>query len=406
MTKFFMYLKGYLNVEITSNEPERFFNICNAKSIIIYNIHVCKNTYIFDIGIDDFYKLKSIVKKTKTKVRILKKKGYPFFVSKNKKRKTFFAGIILFVLIIQILSVFVWDIHFEGMYTYTEDAMLKYLAEKNIKQGVLKSDIDCDEIEKLLRKDFLDITWVSVSLDGTRLKIHIKENSDYDIIAEKDYNMSDIVAKKDGRIVSIITRSGTPLVKQGDIVKANDILVSGNVVVKDEYGELIKQEYGNADADILAEIVYNYIDELPIRREIKKYSGKKKESFGISVLDKKIFLFSSKVKYDYFERTVSQKQLKIGEDLYLPIYFYEISYDEYTSKFIKYTKEEAENILQKNIDYFFEELIEKGVQIIENNVTIRREGTTYVAEGDIVVIEELGINVSVEDLYQGNNQIK
>ena len=59
--------------------------------------------------------------------------------------------------------------------------------------------------------------------------------------------------------------------------------------------------------------------------------------------------------------------------------------------------------MEKNIDDFFEELIEKGVQIIENNVTIRREGSNYIAEGDVVVIENFGKSVSVEDLYRRDN---
>lgn len=403
MRKIFRFLKGYLEIFIKSEEPERFLNICSAKNIETWNVLVENEAYTFNISIDDFYKIKEIAKKTNTKVRIRKKKGYPFFVYKNRRRKAYLVGIIAFVAIIYILSLFVWDIHFEGMYTYTEDVMLEYLAGKNIKHGSMKSDIDCTQIEKMLRNDFFDITWVSVSLEGTRLTIHIQENYDYDIVAESEFEMSDIIADKEGIITSIITRSGTPLVKTGDAVKEKDILVSGNIVINNEYGELIKQEYGNADADILAQTVYNYNESISVRHKTKIYTGNSKKSYGITIFNKSFYVFSKKAGYDEYDRTVEQQQLKLGKNFYLPIYFYEISYNEYNTKTEKYTEEDARTILEKNIDDFFEELIEKGVQIIENNVTIRREGSNYIAEGDVVVIESFGRSVSIEDLYRSDN---
>ena len=403
MRKLLRYVKGYLEVFIKSEEPERFLNICSAKNIETWNIRAKDGEYTFDISIEDFYKIKEVAKKTNTKARIRKKKGYPFFVYKNRHRKAYLVGIIAFVAVIYTLSLFVWDIHFEGMYTYTEDVMLEYLAENNIKYGSLKNDIDCTQIEKMLRNDFFDITWVSVSLEGTRLTIHIKENYDYDVVTESDYKMSDIIADKEGVITSIITRLGTPLVKAGDNVKEKDILVSGNIVINNEYGELIKQEYGNADADILAQTVYNYSESLPVRHKIKEYTGNTKKSYGIKIFSKSLYVFSRKADYAEFDRTVEQKQLKIGDSFYLPVFFYKISYNEYNTKTEKYSEEDARSFLEKNIDDFFQELIEKGVQIIENNVTIRREGINYIAEGDVVVIENFGKAVPVDELYRSDS---
>jgi len=406
MKKLFRYFKGYLEVLIRSEEPERFLNICSAKNIETWKVLPRNEAYVMTMSVTDFYKIKEIAKKTKTRVRIQRKCGYPFFVYKNRRRKAYLLGIFAFIALVYTLSLFVWDIHFEGMYSYTEDVLLEYLTENNIKHGILKSDIDCTRIEKMLRNNFFDITWVSVSLEGTRLTVHIQENYDYDIVAESEFEMSDIIAEKDAVIVSIITRSGTPMVKKGSVVAENDILVSGNVVVNNEYGEIIKQEYGNADADILAQTVYNYNESLPIKYEEKIYTGEKKNSYGVTIFNKSLYLFSGKADYLSFDKTVEQKQFKIGENFYLPIYFFKTSYNEYVTQNRNYTEEEARELLQKNIDDFFAELIEKGVQIIENNVTIRQEGRNYVAEGDIVVIEKFGHPVSVEDLYRSNESLE
>ncbi len=42
-----------------------------------------------------------------------------------------------------------------------------------------KKKVDCPGIvKKAIRKEYNDIVWVSASIDGSRLKIQIKENED------------------------------------------------------------------------------------------------------------------------------------------------------------------------------------------------------------------------------------
>jgi len=401
MNSIIKYFFGYLKVKLTGEDVCRFLNICNSRGIDIWSLHNTEELYTMCILVDDFFELKEIAAKTGTRVRILDKCGYPFFLSRNRYRKAFFVGIIAFFLIIYSMSLFVWDIHFEGLYTYTEDALLEYLEDNNIGHGTMKADIDCTKIEKMIRNDFFDITWVSVSLSGTRLSINIKENYDYDVaVSNYDYDMSDIIAEKNGIITSIITRHGTPLVKEGVVVGSGDILVSGNIVIKDEYGAIIKESYENADADIKAKVVYDYSDIIYINQTVREYTGENKKSYGIGLGNKNIYLFSRKVKYDLFDKTVEQYQLKLSDNFYLPVYWWETTYNEYELVSIELGKEEIITRLNNNLQNFFDELLQKGVQIIENNVTIIEGEEYYTAEGKIIVIEDFGKNVPVEELYR------
>ena len=219
-------------------------------------------------------------------------------------------------------------------------------------------------------------------------------------VSNYDYDMSDIIAAKNGIITSIITRHGTPLVKEGVVVGSGDILVSGNIVIKDEYGAIIKESYGNADADIKAKVVYDYSDIIYINQTVREYTGENKKSYGIGLGNKNIYLFSRKVKYDLFDKTVEQYQLKLSDNFYLPVYWWETTYNEYELVSIELGKEEIITRLNNNLQNFFNELLQKGVQIIENNVTIIEGEEYYTAEGKIIVIEDFGKNVPVEELYR------
>ena len=114
-------------------------------------------------------------------------------------------------------------------------AILKFLSENNIKAGIKKKNIDGSKIEEEIRLAYEDIGWVSAEVKGTRLIIRIREtNMPTPVI--RTTAPSHIVATKDAVIKEIITRSGTPMVKPGDVVRKGDILVSGIIEVMDDFG--------------------------------------------------------------------------------------------------------------------------------------------------------------------------
>jgi len=394
--KILNYIKGNLTVKLISTNPERFFNICAKKGILIWNI-INKGVYChFNISIKDFMTLKDILHKTNSRVRILNKKGVPFFLYKNRKRKGFAIGGILFLMLLYCLSFFIWDISLEGNYSYSEGEIVDFLSENKITHGLLKGSIDCDAIEKSIRNKYFDVTWVCAEINGTRLIIHIKENFDSEVV-QKETDPYDLVANKDAVITSIITRSGTPLVKAGTEVKENDILVTGAVDVYNEIGEIDHTNYVNADSDIYGQTIYEYQDTFTMDYIIKEYTGEEYKNY-YSDLTKIKFLFKMNDNhYEKYDEISEDTHFKILRNYYLPIHFGNIQYKEYVEIEKKYTKEEAEQIANKKLELFLENLTKKGIQIIEKNVTIDVGEKYCKSYGTIDVIEQLG-KVSTIDM--------
>jgi similar to stage IV sporulation protein len=217
------------------------------------------------------------------------------------------------------------------------------------------------------------------------------------------------VAEKDGIITSIVTRQGMPQVVQGDVVKKGDVLVSGDLLIKME--EVLKDvEFTHSDADIYAKTLYEYEDALALEYQEKVYTGKKKKAYAFSLFNQKVTFFHPKIKYDNYDRIEKNQTLKIGTDFFLPFENISIQYNEYYFEQKQYTKEEAEEILQFNLNKFIKELEEKGVQILENNVKIIEENNSFIAEGHIIVIEKIGkdeiINTSEQRLKYEDDIIR
>ena len=206
----------------------------------------------------DFYYLKPYLRKTKTKIRILSKKGFPFWCHRHPKLKWFLC-LCICMMCVGIYSMnFVWNIEIIGNTKVNTQEIIEYLQERKVEVGQKKDSIDCSVLERLLREKFHDFGWVTVYLEKTNLCIEIKESL-YDKSEHfgTEFGMQyNIVANKDAKISSIITRAGKAVVKEGQFVKKDDLLVLGQNEIFDDSGALKDTLHFNAQAQILGDVIY------------------------------------------------------------------------------------------------------------------------------------------------------
>lgn len=155
------YILGYVNISVEGYFIERFINICISKRILLWNLKRKKSSFLYaNIGLKEFKKIKEIAKITKCRVKIEKKKGLPFILHRYKKRKIFFASLIIIVLFIFGISNFVWNIEIIGNNTIPTEEITRGINESGLKLGMLKQKIDTKEIINNLRLQRNDIAWV------------------------------------------------------------------------------------------------------------------------------------------------------------------------------------------------------------------------------------------------------
>ncbi len=190
------YILGYLNIEIEGYFVEKFINICISKNIFLWNIKRTKSTVAYsNIGINNFRKVCKIAKDTKCRVKIKSKKGLPFIFNRYKKRKAFFAFLLLLTVSIISLSNFVWNIEIKGNNNISKEELLQTLQNDGLKLGVLKSKVDTKQIINKMRLERNDLAWVGIEIKGTNAIVKVVEaDKKPEIIDEDDY--CNIVATK------------------------------------------------------------------------------------------------------------------------------------------------------------------------------------------------------------------
>ena len=400
-----MLAKGYVRIHICGGAYERFLNLCANHQITLWEIRTVEKGYEMNLALKDFYRLKPLARKCRTRIRIRRKYGLPFFLNRHRKRKVFVLGFCCCGFFIFLLSCFIWNIQIEGNQEVTRADLMEYLTEQHADYGTWKKDLDCKQMASDIRKRFSEVTWVSVKIRGTSLIIDLQENTDTKLYEGRDYPDSDLVSEYAGEIVEMITRSGTPVVKKGDLVDAGQTLVLGRMEITDDSDEVVACKYCAADADIYIRTEIPYRDEFDRAYEKLSYTGKQRFGGYLTIFGKNFGLEPPVwflEQYDLLER---EYPFRIRDDFFLPLSFSLITANEYRRELFLYTEEEAEKLAESRLHKFLTENEEKGVQIFEKNVKITVSATSCLAEGTITVVQKAGRRVDTEylELQQESN---
>lgn len=248
LTKLFRWLFGYVKFRYTGGFREDFINDCYNRKIYLKCISTKNGELTAEAKIKEYKQLHKIAFSHGGRVKIIKRKGFPFLLSPLNGRWGFFAGIVYLIFFISFMGGFVWNITITGNNRVTEVKIVDYLAKNGFKTGVRWDDIDKEQLELAVLADFKDVAWISINKFGSTASIEINETVEKPQIIEKA--ATNVKAKKDGVIVDVEVLGGWAAVKVGEAVTAGDLLISG--VRESEVDE--KNHYTHAYGTVLAEV--------------------------------------------------------------------------------------------------------------------------------------------------------
>lgn len=393
-----MYIKllirlivGYVRIEVEGYYIERFINICTNKKILIWNLKREKGVKLYlSIGINDFKKLSAIARKTNCKVKIMRKRGVPFLLNRYKKRKLFAIFLILILALIFTSSRYVWNVDISIKDNLELENISEDIENLGITRGIPKNRIDTEKVINELRLQRDDIAWVGIDIVGTSVKISIvKADKSPDIIKNTDY--CNIVAKKAGTIQKITAQNGTAVVNVGDTVQKGDILIAGYME-----GKYTDTRYVHSLGEVDAIILYEKSKEVRFNQDIYHYTGNEENKYEISFNTWKIKLYKNFSKFNLYEITTEEKNIKLLDNFYLPISIKKITNKEQTKENKTYSIEEAVDIGEKELSPEIEKEIENKDMIIDKNVKKEEYENSVIVTVIYSVLENIGENQKIE----------
>lgn len=378
------YLLGYVTIEVEGYYIERFMNICNNQKIFLWNIKRPKTAIMkVNISVQDFKKIKPIAKKTKCKIKIDNKKGMPFFFHRYQKRKIFFIFFLLVIIGTIALSNFIWNIEITGTDKIDPQEIKQLLEENDFKLGKMKASINTKQVIDQIRLQRADIAWVGIEISGTNATVKIVEaDLKPDIIPEEEY--CNLIATKEGMITKISAQNGTPLIREGEIVKKGSVLVGGWLE-----GKYTGTRYVHANGEVQAKVWYSEKIKIPFNQDKKELTGIEEKKYSVKINNFEINLSKRLSKFQKYDTIETSKKLKLFSNFYLPIEIHQKTFQEYQEQDISYTIEEAKNIGAKEAKQKLEEQIENKENIKDEKVYAKQEAGYVEVEVIYEVLETI-----------------
>lgn len=384
------YFTGYVKIKVEGFFIERFINMCISKKIILMDIEREKLTIMYaKVGLSDYRRIRQVAKKTKSKVKILEKKGLPFTAHKYRKRKAF--GVLFLAVIIGMIisSNYIWNIEVTGNKTISKEDLLLSLERSGLSIGISKNNMDTNSVINKIRLNRHDIAWIGITVKGTNAIVKIKEiDKAPEIIDESAY--CNIVADKSGMITEINVQNGTAAVKVGDIVESGVVLVDGYIE-----GKYTGIRYVHSMADIKAKVWYTKTVKAPLTQEIKVDTGRVENKYTLKFKKNQINLFKTLSKFEKYDTINESKKVMLFDNFYLPLEIVRTTNKEYIMQEITYTEEELTNILVEQAKCELDKAIESNDNIVNINVNTYSDGANVEVEVTYEVLESIGIEQEI-----------
>ncbi|MBQ6947045.1 MAG: sporulation protein YqfD [Clostridia bacterium] len=311
------YIKGMLRITLRGAYCEQVLSILQRKNVTFYHLRrIDEQTVSVMVMEKDFSVIQAVCSRYYMELEVKHTSSFRTIRQRYKKRWGLVVGAGASLVLLIGINCFVWDVQVSGCEIRTSQAeIVRQFEELGFGIGTFRFGWDLTDLENKFMMQNKEVIWVSVNMKFTTAHIELQERSTK---IEKIYDFKtpcDIYAARDGQIVSMMVSSGTPLVSEGDAVRAGEKLVSREYVTK--YGETLIVP---SIATIKAKTGRTICLEEPLTKQLHTPTGKSRTFFEINLFNFKIPLyFKENISYNNYDYTEKRTVLKLGNNWALPI---------------------------------------------------------------------------------------
>ncbi|WP_425057564.1 hypothetical protein SCACP_20800 [Sporomusa carbonis] len=396
------YLRGAVKIRISGLMPERFINLCIAEQILLWGITKKDEYLIAWIGLDDYFRIRPLVVRSRTKVKAIAHFGLPFAVKRIKRRKMLVAGGVLFIILLNILSSYVWFVDITGLKNISEEEIKAIASQYGLKPGAVKDNVNIKSIEREILLNVPQAAWVGINFTGTRAVIEVVEKT---VPKQEDKAPAHIIARKDGVITEIIALAGQPAVKNDDTVKKGDLLIKG---VRPEPVPTVNEgqppvidaprEFIRAKGIIKARVWYEGYAEAELTRTIATRTGNRQMSVVLKIGNREITLKPMPTQlFQEFQTEIIHKQLPLWRNSGFIVESSITIYHETNLSQLDKSFEEARDEAQSKAMQMVQNTIPETAQILSRNYELLKtpEQNLVRVKINVETIEDIGETINI-----------
>ena len=372
-------LLGYCVFEIDSKHVKSILNISNSQKIPIlsfkikgektyFNIHSKFEKSVFDVAVAN-----------SIGVNIIKRFGLPVLVQKYKHRIGFILGMIVMLSSFLISPMFIWDVSITGNQRLSREYVTEMLDAAGVKIGAFSPKILRSDVYEFILTNSDEIAWISVNFIGSTAHVEITER-DYKKTSSSIADGANIIASTDGRILDTDIIKGRRVVRNNDVVKKGELLVSG-IYNSNRMGT----RYVYADAKVYANVLKEIEVEIPLNSFKKEYLEEKVVEAQLKIFKKSVNIFKNYSKTtDNYDTIIRKESIPFFGFEKLPLVLESVIALPYKKVPILLSVDEAVNAAELEIYRIISDLDLEDIIARESSYEIIGESLIYKCHVDAI----------------------
>ncbi|MDP3487349.1 MAG: sporulation protein YqfD [Bacillota bacterium] len=350
------HLFGYLIVSVSGKDRVRFLNACASQGIPQWSVRARSKSILMCTSIAGFKAMRRPARQQRCKVRVLERRGLPFVLQRMQRRATFSLGAVLFVLLLWLLSSFVWLIEIEGSEKVANADVGAYMRTQGLYVGAWRASPDLDGVASAILREYPQIVWAGISIEGSR--VHVKLVDKVTVVPPLRMP-GDVVAAKAGVIIKVIATSGQALATSGQTVSMGQILIRGEVVIEEQVAQEVM-----AEGIAVARVWYETFGHAEVSRSIQRPTGIFAVRAIVRVGTREFFVAGARVSpFGLYESTAAKRILLPGVE------HITITYKELTLENEVVSAEVARLEAVRNAEASINELLPEHTTVVDKKIT-------------------------------------
>jgi len=342
----------------------RFVNLVSRDGIILYHTQKSERGMRAQIKLADFRRLRKAARQTRTRVHIVAKYGWPFVAARWWRRKGLLLGILIIASVLTILSQLVLSISVSGNKNLRTPEVLERAENLGLKTWVYSKKLNLNGIAKTLQEQLPDAAWIGIERHGTNIEIKVSEKIRPSISNEA----GNLVASRAGIVKEIMVIEGTPLVHEGETVRAGQVLIKspGNNQSTSKGTPPVSVARGF----VRGRVWYSAEAQIPLVEDKVEESGRVATGRGIKFGSRVIMLTIQNSPFEQSRQEEISQSLKLWRNWRFPVEGIRVNHIELRNLHIERSVAEARQLAEQAARAEVQKKITLGVPIVLETVKV------------------------------------
>lgn len=178
MTRLYWYLRGYVQFVFTGGFAEAFINALGELGMALPALQRQGCNLYGACSVGAYKQLHKAARLAGGRVRVIARRGLPFFLRRLQGRWGLLIGAVAFALVLSVLSGFIWNVQVVGNDRVGTGTLETYLAQNDVAVGKPWKAAGRSRLNYRLLRDFPDLAWAHINKAGATARLEVAERVD------------------------------------------------------------------------------------------------------------------------------------------------------------------------------------------------------------------------------------